>query len=82
MGAVGFDFEGPESVLMEMQAQPAQNQADLESYVLKAPEETLGQRSVYPHGLPKPVFLWKRHKDVQDSRSKVLDQGEVRGGKS
>jgi predicted molibdopterin-dependent oxidoreductase YjgC len=39
MGAVGFDFEGPESVLDEMQAQPAQNQADLESYVLKVPEE-------------------------------------------
>ena len=39
MGAVGFDFEGPESVLREMQAQPAQNQADLESYVLKAPEK-------------------------------------------
>ena len=39
MGAVGFDFEGPESVLREMQAQPAQNQADLESSALKAPEK-------------------------------------------
>jgi anaerobic selenocysteine-containing dehydrogenase len=39
MGAVGFDFEGPESVLREMQAQPAQNQGDLESYVPEAPEK-------------------------------------------
>ena len=40
MGAVGFDFKGPESVLMEMQAQPAQNQADLESSVLEATEKS------------------------------------------
>jgi predicted molibdopterin-dependent oxidoreductase YjgC len=39
MGAVGFNFESPESVLREMQAQPAQNQTDLESYVLKASEK-------------------------------------------
>ena len=39
MGAVGFDFDGPESVLREMQAQPAQNQADLESSALEAPEK-------------------------------------------
>jgi predicted molibdopterin-dependent oxidoreductase YjgC len=36
--AVGFDFEGPESVMTQMQAQAAQNQADLEPYVLKAQE--------------------------------------------
>ena len=40
MGAVGFDFEGPESVLREMQAQPAGNQAELESYVLEATEKS------------------------------------------
>ncbi len=39
MSAVGFDFEGPESVLREMQGQPAQNEADIESSVLKAPEK-------------------------------------------
>ena len=39
MGAVGFDFEGPESVLREMQAQRAKDQADLEPYVLEATEK-------------------------------------------
>lgn len=39
MGAIGFDFEGPESVLREMQAQPDRNQPDLEPYVPKAPEK-------------------------------------------
>ena len=40
MGAVGFDFVVPESVLREMQAQPAKDQPDLESYILKAPEQS------------------------------------------
>lgn len=40
VGAVGFDFESPESVIREMQAQPAQqNQTDPGSYVLKASEK-------------------------------------------
>lgn len=39
MGAAGFDFEGPESVLREMQAKPAQNQVDPESYAPKAPRK-------------------------------------------
>lgn len=39
IGADGFDFEGPESVLGEMQAQSAQKRADLGSYVVEAPEK-------------------------------------------
>jgi predicted molibdopterin-dependent oxidoreductase YjgC len=39
MGAVGFNFVGPESVLKEMQAQPVKD-PDLESHILKAPEQS------------------------------------------
>jgi predicted molibdopterin-dependent oxidoreductase YjgC len=39
MGTDGFDYKGPESVLREMQAQPAKVQSDLDPYVPKVPEK-------------------------------------------
>jgi predicted molibdopterin-dependent oxidoreductase YjgC len=39
MGAVGFDYKGPESVLREMQARPAKNRANLEPNFPQASEK-------------------------------------------